>query len=144
MKQRREKILDLICLLIMVVSLLDLVINWKALGSFGNDATSKESIVILTMITWFMFGGLTFAETLPQRFMSTSDSFSGNEQLILEIQRMLQAHKLAVVILFSFLTIRSSGIHLLPGFLLPLVALGAILIIVFSILRLKHLLKTIQ
>lgn len=120
------------------------LLTWGQVGAVnsgnagqGGGGASKESLVILLVVTWFLFAGLTMAEQLPKLFGGQKQPDPAVNQIMGELITMVRALKLLLVVLFSYLVIHSAKVHELPDFLMPFILGGAMLLLVVSILRLN-------
>lgn len=137
--------IDGLCIIIMVGTMIYLLLNWGqiaaesggSVGLGGDGSASKQTLVILLVVTWFMFAGLTMAEQLPRLFWGQKQLREDTRHILGELIKMVKALKLALVMLFSYLAVYSAKVHELPEFLMPLILGVTVLILVLNLIRLN-------
>lgn len=140
---KRYQIVDLLCLTILAGTLIYLLLFWGQIptgsgaGIGGDGAASRQTLVVLLVVTWFLYAGLTMAEQLPRLLKGKREFKEEMLKLFHELFKMVRALKLALVILFSYLLVYSAGVHDLPRFLMPLILGITVAIIAMNLLRLN-------
>lgn len=133
----------------MLGTVIYLLLNWGQVGAvsggrvgLGRDgAASKQTLVILLVVTWFLFAGLTMAEQLPRLFGKEKELGVATRHVIRELLTMVRGMKLALVTLFSYLAVYSARVHELPEFLMPLILGITVLSLILNLIRLNWMRK---
>lgn len=99
---------------------------------------SKEELLILLIITWIMYIGLTVIEKFPQMWNTGVQVTEQNKEQVYRIlKKLLETVKLVTVAAFSFITVNSSIAIELPLWYLPLFLILMFGSIIFFIIKLK-------
>ena len=121
-------IVEICCLICLIGTLLFLIINWNSIpdevpGHYNavgeiDGVTGKYSLIILLMINWVMYIGMSVIERFPQIWNTGVKVTEENKYRVYCILKdMLKMTKLIIVILFTYLTINSArAMHLHPWF----------------------------
>jgi uncharacterized membrane protein len=133
MQIRRSKydvVINLICLLLLTGVVAYLAINWsnipdKIPGHYNamgevNRWGNKGELLILPIIGWIMYIGITVLEHFPQVWNTGVTITEDNKTRIYRIlNNMIGTTKLLVVGVFMFLTVNSAMSKALPAWFLP-------------------------
>lgn len=133
MQIRRSKydvVINLICLLLLSGVVAYLAINWsnipdKIPGHYNamgevNRWGNKGELLILPIIGWIMYIGITVLEHFPQVWNTGVTITEDNKTRIYRILKsMIGTIKLLVVGVFMFLTVNSAMSKALPAWFLP-------------------------
>ncbi len=149
MNNRISRWIDGLCLIVMLGTVIYLFLSWGQVGAvsgggvgLGRDgAASKQTLVILVVVTWFLFAGLTMAEQVPRLFTKEKELGDATRHVIRELLTMVRGMKLALVTLFSYLAVYSARVHELPEFLMPLTLGITVLSLILNLIRLNWMRK---
>lgn len=141
------RIINILCLVIMVGSLVWLIVYWKHIpdeipthfnvygeaDSFG----SKKDIIILPIFAWMTFGMISLIELFPGAWNTGVKVTPENSGRVYGILKgMIVILKLFVVLTFTLLMVFSAISKGLPVWLLPVELVGIFGTIIVSIIRL--------
>lgn len=109
-------VVQIICILFLVGTLVLLLINWNQMsaeipGHYNgagevDSMTGKGSLLILYMVNWIMFLGVTEVECFPQVWnVGVRVTALNREKVYRIVYHMIVTAKLAMVLIFSFLTV---------------------------------------
>lgn len=127
-------ILSLICTLVYLIAVWDSIPDeipghYNAAGEIDR-ITGKGSLIVLPIITWILYIGLSIIEKFPQIWNTGVRITDQNRDRVYRIlKNMSGTLKLLLVIVFSYLTINSAMAKPLPIPFLPVS-----LVVIFSLL----------
>ena len=135
-KSRYNIFVEVVCLVLLVGVVLYLVVNWNTIpdkipGHYNaageiDRVGDKAELVMLPIVGWLMYLGLTIIEHFPQIWNTGVTVTEENRERVYRIAKnMLSTVKLIMVVNFVYLTFNSSKATPLPVWFLP-VFLGAI------------------
>ena len=133
-RNRYDVFADILCLVLLIGILIYLFVNWSSIpdkipGHYNSAGEidrmgNKGELLILPIISWLMFLGMTVVERFPQAWNTGVRVTEDNKERVYRtIKNMLSTMKIIIVAIFSYLTINSAqGLSLsawfLPVFLL--------------------------
>ena len=140
-------IVNIICVLLLVGLVIYLIVAWGGIpdqipGHFGADGTvtrydSKGSLIIIPIIAWVMFLGISLVERFPQVWNTGVRVTEENKFRVYRVLKSLIVMvKLIVIALFTVICIIQTLVTSLPVWLLPVFMSLLFFVIVFSIVRL--------
>lgn len=150
MKIRRCKFdifIEICCLLCLFGTLIYLIAIWEhipgeipghynAMGEIDR-ITSKESLLVIPIITWIMYIGLTVVEKFPQIWNTGVTVTEENMEKVYRILKsMLGTFKLSMVAKFTYLTIYSAMAKPLSIWFLPISLIIMFGLLTFFIIKL--------
>lgn len=146
-KKLLYRILNILCLVIMVGSLVWLILYWKKIPDeipthfnvYGeaDNFGSKKSIIILPIIAWMIYGMISLIECFPGAWNTGIKVTPENSARVYGILKsMIVILKLFVVLTFTLLMVFSAISKGLPVWLLPVELVGIFGTIIVSLIRL--------
>ena len=141
------RIINILCLVIMVGSLVWLIVYWKHIPDeipthfnvYGDadDFGSKKEIIILPIFAWMTFGMISLIECFPGAWNTGVKVTPENSARVYGILKgMIVILKLFVVLTFTLLMVFSAISKGLPIWLLPVELVGIFGTIIVSLIRL--------
>ncbi|MFA0815064.1 MAG: DUF1648 domain-containing protein [Anaerofustis sp.] len=148
-KSRYDVVINLFCLLLLVGIVAILIVNWSnipdkipghynAVGEvdrWGN----KEELLILPIIGWILYIGITVLEQFPQIWNTGVKVTEQNATRIYRIlKNMVGTIKLLMVFVFVFLTVNSAFAKALPDWFLPtflVLIFGSMIFFIVKLIR---------
>lgn len=148
-KSRYDVVINLFCLLLLVGIVAILIVNWSnipdkipghynAVGEvdrWGN----KEELLILPIIGWILYIGITVLEQFPQIWNTGVKVTEQNATRIYRIlKNMVGTIKLLMVFVFVFLTANSAFAKALPDWFLPtflVLIFGSMIFFIVKLIR---------
>lgn len=138
---------NILCLVILIGILIYLIIHWNSIpdkipGHYNGMGEidrmgSKGEILVLPIISWLMYLGMTVIERFPQVWNTGVRVTEENrERVYRTIKNMLSTMKLIIVAVFSYLTINSAQVLPLSPWFLPVFLILIFGSIIFFIIRL--------
>jgi uncharacterized membrane protein YhdT len=114
--------------------------HYNAMGEIDRMG-SKEELLVLPVIGWLMYLGMTVIEKFPQIWNTGVTVTEENKERVYRVlKNMLSTLKLIVVAVFVYLTINSSQAISLPVWFLPVLLIlmfGSILFFIIKLVREK-------
>lgn len=146
-KKLLYRILNILCLVIMVGSLVWLILYWKKIPDeipthfnvYGeaDNFGSKKSIIILPIFAWMIYGMIFLIECFPGAWNTGVKVTPENSVRVYGILKgMIVILKLFVVLTFTLLMVFSAISKGLPIWLLPVELVGIFGTIIVSLIRL--------
>ena len=146
-KKMLYRILNILCLAIMVGSLAWLILYWKKIPDeipthfnvYGeaDNFGSKKSIIILPIFAWMIYGMISLIECFPGAWNTGVKVTPENSARVYGILKsMIVILKLFVVLTFTLLMVFSAISKGLPVWLLPVELVGIFGTIIVSLIRL--------
>ena len=139
-KNKYDIITNFLSLLCLVGTVIFLIISWKTISS-EIKITDKNSLIVLLVVGWIMFIGLSVVEKFPQIWNTGIQVTEQNKEKVYRIlKNMIGTIKLLVALVFSYLTLQSAtGENLSPLFLPVFLILmfGSIAFFIFQLLKNK-------
>ena len=154
MKLKRSKydiLLEIVCLILLIGVLIYLFLNWNsipekipghynAMGKIDRMGSKKE-LLVLPIISWLMYLGMTALERFPQIWNTGVTVTEENKERVYRVlKNMLSTMKLIVVAVFVYLTINSSQAISLSVWFLPVfitLMFGSIIFFIIKLVRVK-------
>jgi uncharacterized membrane protein len=154
MKIARSKydiLVEVSCLLCLIGSVIYLVAAWQhipneipghynAMGEIDR-ITSKGSLVVLPIITWIMYAGMTVIGRFPQIWNTGVAVTEENKKRVYRLlKNMLGTLKLLIVAVFTYLTVNSSMAKPLSPLFLPvflIVMFGSLIFFIVKLVKVK-------
>ncbi len=147
----RYKIVNIICVSLLLGVVIYLAFSWNRIPekipghySAAGDIDrwgSREELLILPIISWIMYIGITVIEKCPQIWNTgVTVTDQNKEQVYRILKNLLETVKLLMVAVFSFVTINSSLAIGLPLWFLPLflvLMFGAITFFIMKLIKVK-------
>lgn len=123
-------VVNIICLGLLVGILIYLGVTWSSIpekipGHYNGAGVidrwgNKKELLIVPVISWIMYLGLTVVEKFPQTWNTGIQVTEENKEQVYRILKdLLATEKLLMVAIFSFITICSSLSRALPMWFLP-------------------------
>ncbi|NLB42992.1 MAG: DUF1648 domain-containing protein [Clostridiales bacterium] len=150
-RSRYDIIVEILCMLCLLGTVLYLVINWgnipdeipghyNALGQVDR-ITKKSSIIALPIVTAIMYIGMSAIERFPQAWNTGVTITEENKNRLYRIMKdMLKTTKLLIVVVFSYMTINSAIATQLSPWFLPvflILMFGSMIYYIVKIIRNK-------
>lgn len=146
-----DKIMEAICLVLMVGIVLYLIITWKDIPDkipmhydWAGDVDrwgTKGEMLFLPIITWLMYGFLSVVELFPRAWNTGVKVTEENQARVYRVLKyMMKSLKLIVVIDFSFMTISTLMGRNLPVWFLPVflgLTFGDLIFWIVKLVRVK-------
>ncbi len=154
LKLKRSKydiLLEIVCLILLIGVLIYLFLNWNsipekipghynAMGKIDRMGSKKE-LLVLPIISWLMYLGMTALERFPQIWNTGVTVTEENKERVYRVlKNMLSTMKLIVVAVFVYLTINSSQAISLSVWFLPVfitLMFGSIIFFIIKLVRVK-------
>lgn len=125
-------IIEICCIICIIGVLLFLIINWNSIpekipGHYNaagqiDRVTGKSSLIVLFVVNWIMYIGMTIIEKFPQIWNTGVKLTEENKYRVLRILKdILKSTKLMTIVIFSFLIIYSALALPLPTWFLPVI-----------------------
>lgn len=144
-------ILNVLCLIILVSTILFLTVTWSKIpdkvpmhyDSVGNIDRwgSKLEILILPVITWIMYGFMTIIEKFPQAWNTGVKVTEENkERVYCTLIHLISTIKFIIVCVFAYLTIQIAFPFELSAWFTPIFLLaifGDLLYWIWKLYRVK-------
>lgn len=141
------RIINIICLLIMIGSLVWLIAYWKHIPDeiathfdiYGNPDSydSKKSIIMLPIFSWIMYGTMVVVEHIPGAWNTGVKVTPENSARVYGIIKgMLVFLKLFLVLTFTLITVFSALGKSIPIWFMPFELIGIFGTIIVSMVRL--------
>lgn len=139
--------INISCLLCLIGTIIYLIIIWNtipneipghynALGEV-DKITNKSSLIVLPIISWIMYIGLSVVELFPQIWNTGVTVTQENQQRVYRIlKNMLVTIKFFMVVSFTYLSINSAKAISLSPLFTPLVLVLIFGSIIFFIIKL--------
>ncbi|OAA92601.1 DUF1648 domain-containing protein [Clostridium coskatii] len=150
-KNKYDVIVNLLSLLCLAGTVVVLTILWKtipaeipghhnAAGTI-DKVTDKNSLIVLLLVGWIIFIGLSIVEKFPQIWNTGIQVTDQNKEKVYRIlKNMIGTVKLLIASVFSYLTLQSTtGKNLSPLFLPVFLILlfGSIVFFIFQLVKEK-------
>ena len=132
-KNKYDILVEIVCLILLISVLIYLYFNWsnipnKIPGHYNamgviDRMGSKNELLVLPMISWLMYIGMTVLEKFPQAWNTGVTVTEENKERVYKVlKNMISTMKLIMVANFAYLTINSSlamplSVWFLPVFL---------------------------
>lgn len=150
-RSKYNLVVNLLCLLLLFGIVVYLAVNWSripnAVPGHYNAAGevdrwgSKGELLILPVIGWVMYIGITVLERFPQFWNTGVTITEENKARIYRIlKNMIATTKLIMVVVFFYLTLNSASSESLPIWFLPaflIFTFASILFFIFQLIRAK-------
>lgn len=150
-KNKYDIIINFLSLLCLVGTVIFLIISWQTIpdeipGHYNaagevDKITDKNSLIVLLVVGWIMFIGLSVVEKFPQIWNTGIQVTEQNKEKVYRIlKNMIGTTKLLVVLVFSYLALQSTtGENLSPLFLPVFLILmfGSIGVFIFQLVKNK-------
>lgn len=150
-KNKYNIFVEVVCLILLIGVLIYLFLNWSSIpdkipghyNSMGeiDRMGSKGELLILPIVGWLMYIGLTVVEHFPQIWNTGVTVTEKNKERVYGIlKNMMSTVKLVMVAVFVYLAINSSKAIPLPVWFLPvflLLVFGPILFFIIKLVRVK-------
>lgn len=148
-KNKYDIIINFLSLLCLIGTVIFLSISWKTIpdeipGHYNaagevDKITDKNSLIVLLIVGWIMFIGLSVVEKFPQIWNTGIQVTEQNKEKVYRILKtMIGTIKLLVALVFSYLTLHSTtGQNLSPLFLPVFLILmfGSITFFIFQLVK---------
>ena len=152
MKIKRNKddiIINFLSLLCLVGTVVFLIISWKTIpaeipGHYNaagevDKVTDKSSLIVLLIVGWIIFIGLSVVEKFPQIWNTGVQVTEQNKEKVYRILKtMIGTIKLLVVLMFSYLMLYSTTGKNLPPLFMPaflILMFGPIAFFIFQLVK---------
>ena len=152
MKIKRNKydiIINFLSLLCLVGTVVFLIISWKTIpdeipGHYsaageGDKVTDKSSLIVLLIVGWIIFIGLSVVEKFPQIWNTGVQVTEQNKEKVYRILKtMIGTIKLLVALMISYLTLYSATGKSLPLLFTPdflILMFGSIALFIFQLVK---------
>ncbi len=154
MKLKRTKYdigVEILCVMLLIGVMAYLFLQWShipdtvpghynAMGEVDRMGRKIE-LLVLPIISWLMYLGLTIVEQFPQIWNTGVTVTEENKEHVYRIlKNMLSTLKLSVVAVFGFITINSSQAKSMPIWFLPaflILLFGPIIYFIIKLVRAK-------
>lgn len=150
-KNKYDIIVNLLSFLCLIGVVIFLIISWETIptkipGHYNaageiDKITDKSSLIMLLVVGWIMFIGLSVVEKFPQIWNTGIEVTEQNKEKVYRIlKNMIGTVKLLIALVFSYLTLHSiTGETLSPLFLPVFLILmfGSIGIFIFQLVKEK-------
>lgn len=142
---------EIVCLILLIGVLIYLFLNWNSIpekipGHYNamgevDRMGSKKELLVLPIISWLMYLGMTVLERFPQIWNTGVTVTEENKERVYRVlKNMLSTIKLIVVAVFVYLTINSSQAISLSIWFLPVfitLMFGSIIFFIIKLVRVK-------
>ena len=129
-RSRYDVIINFGCLILLSATVIYLAVNWKDLpekipGHYNimgevDRWGNKGELLILPIVTWIMYFGMTVLEHYPQNWNTgVAVTEKNTERVYRVLKNMIGTLKFVVVGIFTFLSINSALAEPLPVWFLP-------------------------
>ncbi len=150
-KSKYDILVEIVCLILLIGVLIYLVLNWNsiperipghynAMGEIDRMGSKKE-LLVLPIISWLMYLGMTVLERFPQIWNTGVTVTAENKERVYRVlKNMLSTMKLIMVAVFVYLTINSSQAISLSVWFLPVfitLMFGSIIFFIIKLVRVK-------
>ena len=150
-KSKFDIIIEAYCLLCLVGLLIFLIIDWKyipneipghynAMGEIDR-ITSKGSLLVLPIIAWIMYIGMTVIEKYPQVWNTgVSVTEENKDRVYRTLKNMMGTIKLLLIAVFTYLTVNSAMAKPLPAMFLPVfltLMFGSLIFFIVKLVKAK-------
>lgn len=146
-KNKYDIVVNFLSLLCLVGTVIFLIISWETIpaeipGHYNgagevDKITDKNSLIVLLVVEWIMFIGLSVVEKFPQIWNTGIQATEQNTEKVYRILKtMIGTIKLLFVLVFSYLTIHSTTGENLSFLFLPVVLIlifGAMAFFIFQL-----------
>lgn len=150
-KNKYDIFVEIVCITLLIGVLIYLFLNWSSIpdkipGHYNAKGEidrmgSKGELLILPIISWLMYLGLTVAEHFPQIWNTGVTVTEENKERIYRVlKNMLNTVKLMTVAVFVYLSINSSqGISLSVWFLPVslILVFGSMILFIIKLIKVK-------
>ena len=148
-KNKYDIIINFLSLLCLVGTVVFLIISWKTIpaeipGHYNaagevDKVTDKSSLIVLLIVGWIIFIGLSVVEKFPQIWNTGVQVTEQNKEKIYRIlKNMIGTIKLLVALMFSYLTLYSATGKSLPLLFTPvflILMFGSIALFIFQLVK---------
>lgn len=142
---------EIVCLILLIGVLIYLYCNWSSIpdkipGHYNaigeiDRMGSKNELLVLPIISWLMYLGMTVLEKFPQAWNTGVTVTEENKERVYGVlKNMLSTMKLIMVAIFVYLTINSSQSMSLSVWFLPIaltLMFGSIIFFIIKLIRVK-------
>jgi uncharacterized membrane protein len=150
-KSKYDILVEIVCSILLIGVLIYLFLNWNsipekipghynAMGEIDRMGSKKE-LLVLPIISWLMYLGMTVLERFPQIWNTGVTVTDENKERVYRVlKNMLSTMKLIVVAVFVYLTINSSQAISLSVWFLPVfitLMFGSIIFFIIKLVRVK-------
>ena len=150
-KSKFDIIIEACCLLCLVGLLIFLIIDWKyipneipghynAMGEIDR-ITSKGSLLVLPIIAWIMYIGMTVIEKYPKVWNTGVNVTEENKDRVYRtLKNMMGTIKLLLIAVFTYLTVNSAMAKPLPAMFLPVfltLMFGSLIFFIVKLVKAK-------
>jgi uncharacterized membrane protein len=150
-KSKFDVIINILCLLCLVGTAVYLIIAWDKIptsipGHYNaagevDKMTNKSSSIILLIVGFIMFIGISIIEKFPQIWNTGVQVTEENRDKIYRILKsMSETMKLLVTLVFSYLSLQSTTGENLPPLFLPIylsLMFGSITFFIIRLVKVK-------
>ena len=151
-RNRYDLFTNILCLILLIGILIYLFIHWNSIpdkipGHYNamgeiDRMGSKGEILILPIISWIMYLGMTVLEKFPQVWNTGVKVTEENKERVYRtLKNMISTMKVIVIAVFSYLTINSAQALSLSVWFLPVFLILIFGSIIFFIIRLIRVSK---
>lgn len=106
-----------------------------------DKITDKNSLIVLLVVGWIMFIGLSIVEKFPQIWNTGIQVTEKNKEKVYRIlKNMIGTMKLLIALAFSYLTLHSTTVENLSPLFLPvflILIFGSIILFLFQLMKEK-------
>lgn len=142
---------EIVCIILLIGVLIYLLLNWNsipdkipghnnAMGEIDRMGSKKE-LLVLPIISWLMYLGITVLEKFPQVWNTGVTVTEENKERVYRVlKNMLSTMKLIMVAVLVYLTINSSKAISLSVWFLPVsltLMFGSIIFFIKKLVRVK-------
>lgn len=150
-KNKYDIVVNTVCVILLLGILVYLILNWNSIpdkipGHYNamgeiDRMGSKNELLVLLMISWLMYIGMTVLEKFPQAWNTGVTVTEENKERVYKVlKNMISTMKLIMVTNFAYLTINSSLAMSLSVWFLPVfltLMLGSIIYYIIKLNRVK-------
>jgi uncharacterized membrane protein len=140
---------EIVCLSLLIGVLIYLLLNWNSIpdsipGHYNamgeiDRMGSKVELLVLFIIGWLMYLGMTMVENFPQVWNTGVTVTEENKERVYRvIKNMLSTMKLIIVAVFMYLIINSSKATSLTIWFYPILLISMFGSMLFFILKLNR------
>ena len=140
---------DILCLVLLMGILIYLFVKWSSIpdkipGHYNamgeiDRMGNKGELLILPIISWLMFLGMTVLEKFPQAWNTGVKVTEENKERVYRtLKNMISTMKVIIVAVFSYLTINSAQALSLSAWFLPvclILLFGSIIFYVIKMIK---------
>ncbi|NFS28790.1 DUF1648 domain-containing protein [Clostridium botulinum] len=150
-KNKYDIIINFLSLLCLFGTAIYLIISWSTIPSkipghynttgVVDKITDKNSLIMLLVVGWIMFIGLSIVEKFPQIWNTGIQVTEKNKEKVYRIlKNMIGTMKLLIALAFSYLTLHSTTVENLSPLFLPvflILIFGSIILFLFQLIKEK-------